>query len=431
MRWSSGRKRRAAASPAPEHVAGPVASDERLITLDVIRGLAVLGILFANIVGFAHPQFAYGWPPALPGGLEPANKAVWLAQYLLIDGKMRGLFTLLFGAGMALFLDRAAERGDTRFLQVRRLGWLMLFGLLHYYLLFWGDILLLYGLCGFAVLPLVRLPAPNLLGIGIVWYVFGGLFMALTLAGPASVEQSAALQGFDSAAYRAGLDVWQSRERQAAFEAAVFVSGSYAREVAYMIEVRSGELADLPFFAAIETIPLMLIGMALYRYGFFAGGIDRAVMRRWGWAGVAAGIALPLPFGLWAMVRDFPPWLTELAVSGIPQIPRLPMILGLAALLACWAETSRSGWLATRLAAAGRMAFSNYIGTSILMMLVFRSWAGGLYGEMDRMELLLPVVLGWAVMLRWSTPWLKRFRYGPLEWLWRCLTYWKLFPMRR
>jgi uncharacterized protein len=77
------------------------------------------------------------------------------------------------------------------------------------------------------------------------------------------------------------------------------------------------------------------------------------------------------------------------------------------------------------------MAFSNYIGTSILMMLVFRGWAGGFYGELDRVALLAAVLLGWAAMLAWSRPWLAHFRYGPLEWIWRCLTYWRLFPMRR
>ncbi|MCB2052554.1 MAG: DUF418 domain-containing protein, partial [Novosphingobium sp.] len=106
------------------------------------------------------------------------------------------------------------------------------------------------------------------------------------------------------------------------------------------------------------------------------------------------------------------------------------VVMGLAAVLAVYGATAQ-GWLAERLSAAGRMAFSNYLGTSLLMMSIFHPWAGGLWGELTRPELYLVVALGWAVMLMWSKPWLARYRYGPLEWLWRCLTYWQLFPLRR
>jgi uncharacterized protein len=180
-----------------------------------------------------------------------------------------------------------------------------------------------------------------------------------------------------------------------------------------------------------ETIPLMLIGMALYRYGLFAGGFAPATLRRWGWAGVAAGIGFSLPLGLWALVKGFPPFLSRFVADDATQIPHLQKIVGYAALLTAWAPKLAGGWLGERLVAAGRMAFSNYIGTSLVMMLVFRSWAGGLFGELGRVELLAPLLLGWALMLAWSKPWLDRFRYGPLEWAWRCLTYWRVFPFRR
>src|SRR5690606_8906573 len=109
----------------------------------------------------------------------------------------------------------------------------------------------------------------------------------------------------------------------------------------------------------------------------------------------------------------------------------LPMILGLAALLALWTPAATRNRLGLRFVAAGRMAFSNYLGTSLVMMLVFQGWAGGLFGQLHRGALLVFVVLGWLLMLGWSSPWLARFRYGPLEWLWRCLTYGKTFPIRR
>jgi uncharacterized protein len=140
---------------------------------------------------------------------------------------------------------------------------------------------------------------------------------------------------------------------------------------------------------------------------------------------------LTVPIGLLAMSADFPPILTQFAFNGPVAFLHLPMVLGLAALLSLWAPGASRTWLGERFVAVGRMAFSNYIGGSAVMMLLFQGWAGGLWGQFHRDGLLLAVLLGWVLMLGWSKPWVERFRYGPLEWLWRCLTYGKLFPLRR
>ncbi|TNE49238.1 MAG: DUF418 domain-containing protein, partial [Sphingomonadales bacterium] len=139
---------------------------------------------------------------------------------------------------------------------------------------------------------------------------------------------------------------------------------------------------------------------------------------------------LTLAIALWARADGFTYYGTQLAFIGASMLPRLPVILGLAALLALYAPGAK-GWLGQRVSAAGRMAFSNYLGTSLVMLFVFSGWALGLFGKLNRPELYLVVVLTWIVMLAWSKPWLARFRYGPLEWLWRCLTYWRLFPLKR
>jgi uncharacterized protein len=201
--------------------------------------------------------------------------------------------------------------------------------------------------------------------------------------------------------------------------------------VTYRVVEQGTQLAFYAMIAVFETIPLMLVGIALYRLGFFAGTLDRRKMRRWGWTGLALGALASFALGRWALVREFPPFLTQFVFNGPSAFPRLAMVLGLAALLVLWAPTASQTALGSRLVAAGRMAFSNYIGTSVVMVLVFQGWAGGLYGELDRLELLAVVVVAWALMLGWSQPWLARFRYGPLEWLWRCLTYGRRFPMRR
>lgn len=404
----------------------PVEDTERLVTLDFIRGVAVLGILVANIVAFSAPSIAYSWPGGYPWRADGADRWVWLIQYVLIDGKMRGLFSLLFGAGMMLFLERTWARGATAWLQVRRLAWLAAFGLVHFYLLFWGDILFLYGLAGLVALLFVRHEPYKLLGLGIAWYVGGALFLTATMSTAVAAEHQHA-----GATYETNAQGVQQVVAKAGRELAAYGKGDYPTEISFNAREHSSLLQQYPLFAMVETIPLMLIGMALYQYGLFGGGLDPGRLRRWGWGAFLGGSALSVPLGWWALAERFPYYLTRLVFDDVGQFPRLPMTLGLVALLALWAPRAAHSWLGARVVAAGRMAFSNYVGTSLLMMLVFRHWALGFYGELDRVQLLVPMALGWVLILAWSKPWLAHFRYGPLEWCWRCLTYWRLFPMRR
>ena len=179
-----------------------------------------------------------------------------------------------------------------------------------------------------------------------------------------------------------------------------------------------------------ETLPLMLIGVALYRLGFFSGAFDRGKMLRWGWIGLIVGAAAHLAIALVMQAGGFTFYGTLAAFAGLSVLPRVWMVLGMAALLVVYAP-SATGWLGDRVRAAGRAAFTNYLGTSVLMMLVFHGWALGLFGELNRPQLYVVVVLAWVVMLAWSKPWLDRFRYGPLEWLWRSLTYRRAMPLRK
>jgi uncharacterized protein len=419
----------AAAAGTPDE---PVGTDERIVALDFVRGVAVLGILFPNIVAHGYPFLAYYWPEGLAGGSTAFDRGVWLFQYVFVDGKLRGLFTLLFGAGMYLFMERAWARDATARLQARRLVWLALFGLGHFYLIWFGDILFLYAVSGLAVLAMIGWQATTQLKFGIVWCIAGALMLTALLGSQAALEALPSAQAEQPEAYaemqRAEAEMLATADENLR----VMREGSYADVVVHRARTDSVGLLKTPFIALIETIPLMLVGMGLYRLGFFAGGFDRARMRRWGWVGFLGGAALSLPLGLWAMAAGFPLMLTQFVFNGAAQLVHLPMILGLAALLTLWAPAASRTGLGSRVVAAGRMAFSNYVGSSLLMMLVFQDWAGiGLYGELHRGGLLLIVLAAWGLMLLWSKPWLARFRYGPLEWLWRCLTYGRWFPLRR
>ena len=409
----------------------PVGSADRITALDFIRGLAVLGILFPNIVAYGQPTLAYFWPKGFPGGATTVDEAVWLGQLVLIDGKFRGLFTLLFGAGMMLFIERVWARGGTRWVQARRLFWLAMFGLAHFYLLWTGDILFMYAVAGFAALAMLKWSAKTQLRIGIAWYLAGALAFTVLIGGQAAVENIPQVR--ERAGEQAKEVEKGSRKMIARAEAEdrAMSEGSYGEIVTYRVKEESDGLAQAIFFSAFETIPLMLIGMAVYRMGLFERRLDRAKMRKWGWMGFLGGAVLTVPFGLMAMSAGYPMMLTQFAFNGPVAFLHLPMVLGLAALFSLWAPSAAQGWLGSRVVAAGRMAFSNYLGGSVVMMLVFQGWAGGLYGEYHRPGLFVAVLFGWFLMLAWSKPWLAHFRYGPLEWLWRCLTYWTWIPIRR
>ncbi|MXO74685.1 DUF418 domain-containing protein [Altererythrobacter aerius] len=389
-------------------------ADRRLASLDLTRGVAVMGILAANIVAFGQPFIAYTWPGGFATPPGTADPWLWAAQFVVIDGKMRGLFSLLFGAGMALFAERAAARGQGDLLQLRRLAWLFAFGLLHFYFLWRGDILASYAVCGLLVLPMLRWSPVTQIGAAMTGYLFGAVSSALVFGG-----------WWASGTDRAGP---ASEHLDAQRETAIAHGGGYVEYVTHAFAAHRWDWLDGISQSFTETVPLMLLGAALYRLGLFDGRIDRCAQARWALAAVVIGSVLTVLIAAWAMRDGLSYTGTLLAQYGLQPVARLPVIVGFAALLAPWRPKS-GAWFAPRVAAAGRMAFSNYIFTSVVMLLVFQ--ALGLFGRLDRMALYGIVMVTCVAMLGWSQPWLARFRYGPLEWLWRSLTYGKRMPMRK
>jgi uncharacterized protein len=415
---------------APAAIA-PVSAAERIDTLDFIRGLAVMGILAANIVAFGQPIDAYMYPAAFKVDAGDPGGWMWIVQFILIDGKMRGLFTLLFGAGMYLFMEKAWARGATRKLQAWRLAILMAFGMIHFFFIWPGDILFYYALFGFIALPCLKWSVKTQLWIGLAGYMLGVLLNAGLTKPWLIVDTAFGESSPEMLAQRketiAGID--QTLAHSDVPNNAI-ASGDYATLVMHRLTEQWNELLLNALLFGFETLPLMLIGVALYRMGFFSGAFDRATLLRWGWIGVIAGGLVHLAIGLVVQAGGFTYFGTLAAFVAWSPLPRLWMVLGMAALLVAYAP-SATGWLGERVRAAGRAAFTNYLGTSIVMMFVFHGWALGLFGQLNRPQLYIVVALAWVLMLAWSKPWLDRYRYGPLEWLWRCLTYAKVFPLRK
>ena len=395
---------------------------ERIGVLDFVRGIAVLGILAINITGFWGPLLAT-FNPVLPRP-EAGGAAWFVTAYVLFEGKMRGLFTLLFGASMMLFADAAERRGaNPDLMQVRRLLWLMLFGYAHYALLWWGDILLPYAVCGLLAFSLRRLaPEPLAASALLLFLASHGLEMigdfstiateSRVLAGhgtPAEVSEQAAMMGRIAASITADMRVLHA----GFFDA---------------VRIRLGTAPFLPLenlgATFFETFPLMLLGMALLRMGLFTGAWSESSVRRMAMIGIGAGGALTGALIGWAAAHHFPPGAMFAVMGSLAASPHLLMTLGyLAVLLLLWPRLAGSA-AAHRLAAAGRCAFTNYLGTTFLMCALFAGWGLGLGGVLPRAALPLLVLLGWALMLAWPQWWLARFGQGPLEALWRKLTWW-------
>lgn len=405
-------------------------AEDRVVSLDLIRGIAVLGILAVNIAGFAGPS-ASTLTPHVPHAASALDEAAFAAVFVLFEGKMRALFTILFGASLLLFVDRAEANGrDGDLLQLRRLGWLLLFGLLHYFLFWWGDILFIYAVAGILALFMRGLPPwPMLLGAILAflcWHSAGliGSLPDLRAEEHVRLAMASAAEGKNHAQFLAAFT------ERAVDELAEYRLG-FGDQIGIKLSERPFWLIETTWPNLGETLPLVLIGMVLLRSGFFAGTWPRRPMVMLAAACGTIGLALTLAMLGWLWERHFPPRAMSIALLYATALPHLLMALSYAALLVLAAPRLARTRIGRRLIAAGRMAFTNYIATTVLMTAIFYGWGLGLVGTVGHAGQVGFVLLGWVLMLGWSQPWLAHFRQGPLEWLWRSLTERRLLPMRR
>ena len=402
----------------------------RIATLDIVRGIAVMGILAMNIVAFAMPQAAYQNPAAY-GGAEGVDLAAWWFNFVFVDGKMRGLFSLLFGASLLLVVERAAAKGENpASVHYRRMVWLLVFGLLHFFLIWWGDSLHQYALIGMIAFLFRNKPAKSLIG----WAV-GLLFVQWLLMGALSASYMAvSAQAAAPGASAEILAQWNQMKQGFTLPAAdlakdlAIYDGSYAGIVTHRVG-RVGFIIAGLVFIGVETLAYMLIGMAALKSGFLSGAWDNRRYLRWTIVCYAISIPLSVLIATWVAGSGFDIATLAAANMGATVPVRPIMIVGHAALIILL--TRKGGAFVGRIAAAGRAAFTNYLGTSIIVSTLFYGYGGGLYGDLGRAELYLVVVGMWALMLLWSKPWLDRFAYGPFEWLWRSLARWEFQPMRK
>ncbi|WNO54898.1 DUF418 domain-containing protein [Stakelama saccharophila] len=404
---------------------------DRIVTLDIVRGVAVMGILFMNITGFAMPEPAYMNPRAF-GGAQGLDLAVYVADFILVDGKMRGLFSLLFGASLLLVVERAEAGGlDPARVHYSRMVWLLVFGLVHLWAIWWGDILTLYAVIGMIAYAFRGRSPERLISaaatlILIQWAIAATVPLGIDATARALREAAAdpgAQQAWDSMVRGFGVPPASWTEARLAL-----MRGGYGPIALDRLRAHFTTPVTSAIFVGPETLGYMLLGMAALKSGFLGGEWPAARYRRVALAGFAIGIAGYGAIAVWLMASDYTMRAVAMGVIALTVPLRPPMIAGWAALIIL--AVRPGGTLATRIAATGRMAFTNYLCTSLICTTLFYGYGFGWFGRVTRAELLVVVIAVCAAMLGWSKPWLARFRYGPLEWLWRSAARGRAQPMR-
>ena len=433
-------------NPSPGHseVVGPVTAGSRIEAIDTLRGFALLGILVMNITGIALPSAAY-FNPTVYGGSTGGNFGAWVFAHLFFELKMMGIFSMLFGAGLILMSERAKARAHPfGRIHYRRIFWLLLFGLVHSYLLWYGDILVTYALCGIFLFLFRNRSARTLLITGLALLLLGamltsggGLMMDQLRNAAHEIEGKAAAGEEMTPREQVLLDQWgelRSSFEPTPEEAERMVktmrgdSGGALRENAR--ESVTMHTKALPFMLFWRVMGMMLLGMALTKTGVLTMKRSPGFYRNW----VIFGFGLGLPvvaFGIWRLqLHDFD-FVARFLVDGqynyFASIPVSMAYVGLV-MLAC--QSGKFLGIRARLAAVGRMALTNYLLQSVIGVAIFYGYGLGLFGQVERLNLWWFILGIWIMQLALSPWWLSRFRHGPVEWLWRTLTYWRKQPMR-
>ena len=405
----------------PDTQMAPTSLSERYVSLDILRGFAILGILIMNIQSYSMIEAAY-INPAAYGDLTGLNKWIWILSHVLAEQKFLSIFSILFGAGIVLFTERIESRGrSARSLHYRRTLWLLVIGLAHAYLLWHGDILVSYALCALVVYPFRKASPKTVVIVGLVLfsissfiYIMGGLSM--TNWSPEMIE---------------GLMMsWKPGPEKVAEELAAY-GGSWLHQMTHRVP------SSLNFQTFIFLIwtgwragGLMLLGMALYKWGV----LTARRTRRFYLFLTSIGLGIGWPIVIVGVVSNFKAgWSLEYSMflgSQYNYWGSLLVAMGYIGLVMMISKSMEQKKILHPIAAVGRMALTQYLLQTLICTFLFYGHGVGLFGRAERQSQILIVFAIWTVQLILSPIWLRHFRFGPAEWLWRSLTYLKRQPLR-
>ncbi|MBN1428529.1 MAG: DUF418 domain-containing protein [Anaerolineae bacterium] len=399
----------------------PTQSSERILSLDALRGFAILGILIMNIQSFSMIDAAYLNPTAY-GDLIGINKWVWILSHIFAEQKFMTIFSLLFGAGIILFTTRLEAKGNKPIsLHYRRNLWLLVIGLLHAYLLWYGDILVTYAICALIVVLFRKKSSTFLVIVGV---------MVLSVSSILYLLFGSSLSYMPAESYESMKMSWLPGPEAVSHEIAAYRGGWLEQ-----MTVRTPTTLMLQTFVFLvlnlwRAGGLMLMGMALFKWGVFTlerSGRFYAIL-------MAAGLAVGLPIVSYGVIRNFAAgWSMDYSWffgSQFNYWGSLPVSLGYIGLVMLVAKTPGLTPITRVFGSVGRMALTNYLLQTIICTTIFYGHGFGLFGQIERSGQIVIVAGIWIFQLIISPLWLRYFRFGPAEWLWRSLTYWKRQPFR-
>lgn len=426
------------------HVLAPVTSHERINSLDVLRGVALFGILLMNITGFGLIFQAYS-DPTVMGGATGWDLRVWIMTNMFFEGTMRAMFSMLFGVGMVLMTSRMEVRGggiEVADIYYRRTLWLFLFGIIHGYLLLWpGEILFAYGLFGLFLFPFRKTSAKRLIIYAGILILFGfGLQLYQYDKAMKSYDKFQQAQKLSASAITPEL-----KEGKEQWEKMVNEAKPKEEEKKRTVEGMQKGYFDVVLFLApinrmVQTVfnydynpwdvlPMMLLGIALYKLKV----ITAALSYRAYFVMLVVGYGLGFAFNyreVTMIIQDNFSVYSQLTANLTYPFGRIAVAFGHIAVVMLFCKSNILVFLKKGLAAVGKMALTNYIMHSIICGLIFTGVGFGMFGQMQRHELYYIVASIWLFQLIASPIWLTYFRFGPLEWLWRSLTYKTWQPFR-
>jgi uncharacterized protein len=423
----------------------PVRADERISALDTVRGFALLGILLMNITSFGLPEAAY-INPVPAGGSTGLNLFTWSVITIFGEGKMRAIFSLAFGASVCLLIDRLSGKGlaaDAADIHYRRMLWLLLFGLVHAYFIWGGDILFPYAMMGLLLYPLRKLsPRALLAAAGVMMLIMTGDALREYFHQKSLYRQYVQIEADEKSGKKLTAEQedakkeWQGNLKDFSPSAEDLKTETDAHLGGYL-KLWAFRAKDVyrfhshPIYSPFpwyDLLSMMLAGMAFIKLGVLTG---RYSTRFYVWMAVVS-FAVGLPahtWWVWSYIRNHFS-LDSWNFTGVAyEIGRFTAF-GYIALLLLAVKSGRLRPVTRTLAYVGQMAFSNYILTSLVCTTIFEGYGFRLFGKLERYQLYGVVLAVWALILIVSPMWLGRFRFGPLEWLWRSLTYWKKQPFR-
>lgn len=410
----------------------PTAPSQRIESIDVLRGWVVLGILTINILLFGLPDVV-GVNPTIWGTYEGIDIFAFVSAQVVFEGAQRTIFSMLFGAGVLLFIERisADERhGNIRRLYYRRMIGLMVFGLIDMYLLLWfGDIIFLYGFVGLFLYFLRNVSKQTLLTLsGILLVIstlmFGGLQWVKTNLVEPGIES--ALEKVESGEE---LDLFET-EYFAAYNEIFDVEGSILPEVEakqkgyfsaypYVLEmINTLQWFALPVYSFWDVVLMMMVGMVLYKLRVFDASRTIRTYLTMTLLGFGIGILINVYEVSTTLINNYS---IASQFQWTYHLGRLAMAFGYIGTIMLVCKVGVLPRVRSCLAAVGRMALTNYLVQSILCLIFFILL--GFFGKLRFHELYYVVFVIWAIQLVYSPLWLKRYRYGPVEYLWRRWTY--------